>query len=286
MEFWQSHFLFFIFTIGVISLMIGSFLNVVIYRLPLMLYQAQHDLTNTLDSKIKITIPSTFNLALPASHCPKCQHQLRWWENIPLLSYFLLKGHCAYCKQSISIHYPLVEFFSLLLSIYLAWHYGIHIQLIAALIFAWFLLSLALIDINEKILPDIMTLSLLWLGLLFNLNGLFTDLTSAVIGAVSGYLFLWLIAFAYYSITGKEGLGLGDCKLLAALGAWLGWQILPFVVLIASLSGCLFGIIFICLRKLNRQSLIPFGPFLAIAGLCGLIWGQNILNHFIFISSL
>lgn len=286
LTFWQSHILFFLSVVSVLALIMGSFLNVVIYRLPLMLHHSQNNMINNNQNDITINLPTPFNLALPHSHCPKCKHSLKWWENIPLFSYILLKGRCSYCKKSISIRYPLVELLSLMISIYLTLHYGINIKLIASLILAWYLLSMSFIDSFEHILPDLLTLSLLWLGLLFNLNGLFTDLSSAVIGAVSGYLFLWVIAYSYYRMTGKEGLGLGDCKLLAALGAWLGWQLVPFVVLIASVSGCLFGIVLVSLGKISRRTPIPFGPFLAMAGLCALIWGPFILNQLIAISYL
>lgn len=284
--FWQSHFLLYLIFIGIFALIIGSFLNVVIYRLPIMLHQSHNDIINNYRHEITVKLPSPFNLALPQSHCPKCKHSLKWWENIPLFSYILLKGHCSYCKNSISIQYPLVELLSLIISTYLAINYGISFKLIAALILCWYLLSMSLIDISEHILPDILTISLLWLGLLFNLNGLFTDISSAVIGAVSGYLFLWIIAKSYHQMTGKEGLGLGDCKLLAALGAWLGWQLIPFVVLIASITGCIFGIVLISLGKISRRTPIPFGPFLAMAGFCTLIWGPSILNQLIAISYL
>ena len=282
LQFWQTHLIFTLIIAGVLGLIIGSFLNVVIYRLPLMLYQAWQTQAGTLHTANQINLPATFNLSLPHSHCPNCQHQLHWWENIPLISYIALKGHCLNCKQYVSIRYPLIELLTALLSIYLTWHYGFNIKLLATLLFTWILLTLAFIDLSEKILPDILTISLLWLGLLCNLNGLFTDISSAIIGAIVGYLFLWIIAFTFHKITHKEGLGLGDCKLLAAIGAWLGWQLLPMVVLIASLLGTVIGITLIALNKLNRQTPIPFGPYLAIAGWISLLWGSIILKHYLF----
>lgn len=276
LQFWQSHLLLSQIFFGIIGLIIGSFLNVVISRLPRMLYQEWQTQNGNLTTDLS---PSkNFNLALPASHCPQCLHQLHWWENIPLLSYLLLKGHCSACKKVISFRYPLVEFISMLLCVYLTEYYGINLKLFNALIFSWILLTLTFIDLNEQILPDILTLSLLWLGLLFNLNGLFSDISSAIIGAVSGYLFLWIIAFIFQKITNKEGLGLGDCKLLAALGAWLGWQLLPFIILFASLFGSIVGIALILLKRINRNTSIPFGPFLALAGWIGLMWGPQIMH--------
>ena len=273
-QYWQSHLIFSLIIIGLFGLIIGSFLNVVIYRLPRMLYQDWQMQYGKLNGEAAQTL-IRLNLAVPRSHCSKCQHQLHWWENIPLLSYVVLQGHCSSCNKLISLRYPLVELLSLLLSIYLTWHFGISLQLIAALIFTWILLTLSFIDLNEQILPDILTISLLWLGLVCNINGLFIDTKSAIIGAISGYLFLWIIAYVFKEITHKEGLGLGDCKLLAALGAWLGWQLLPLVILFASLTGSIIGITLIILKKINRQTPIPFGPFFGIFRLDCLVMATN-----------
>ncbi len=282
LQYWQSHLIVSQIFIGIFGLILGSFLNVVISRLPRMLDQDWQTQNGNLITDT--SLPSKyFNLAVPASHCPQCHHQLRWWENIPLLSYLILKGHCSACKKIISFRYPFVEFVSMLLCVYLTWHFGINLQLISAVIFSWILLTLTFIDLNEQILPDILTLSLLWLGLLFNLNGLFTDASSAIMGAVSGYLFLWIIAFIFQNITQKEGLGLGDCKLLAALGAWMGWQLLPFIILFASLLGSVIGITLVLLKRINRNTPIPFGPFLALAGWIGLMWGPQIMHANLFI---
>ena len=274
---WQSYLLFSQLLVGLLGLIIGSFLNVVIYRLPRMLYQDWQMPYGKLNTDIS-QVSMNYNLAVPRSHCPNCNHQLSWWENIPLLSYILLKGQCSDCKKAISLRYPFVEFISMTLSVYLVWHYGVSLQLCGALIFSWILLTLTLIDLNEKILPDILTISLLWVGLIFNINGLFIDVKSAITGAITGYLFLWIIAVLFQKITGKEGLGLGDCKLLAAIGEWLGWQALPFVILFASLMGSIIGISLILLKKINRNTPIPFGPFLALAGWIGLVWGTQIIH--------
>ena len=277
MQYWQSHLLLSLIMIGLFGLIIGSFLNVVVYRLPRILYQDWQIQYGNLNGETSYT-SIKFNLAVPRSHCPKCHHQLQWWENIPLLSYLILLGHCSNCKKIISLRYPFIELLSVLLSIYLTWHYGISLALSATLLFSWILLILSVIDLNEQILPDLLTLSLLWLGLIYNINGLFIDTKSAIIGAISGYLFLWIIAFVFKKLTHKEGIGLGDCKLLAALGAWLGWQLLPLVILFASLMGSIIGITLIILKKINRQTPIPFGPFLALAGWIGLLWGPQIMH--------
>lgn len=319
-SFWQTHFELALLSVSIIALMIGSFLNVVIYRLPIMMMQewraqcselfntpingvvngtvnipnnnptaifennAENDVGNTTATSPKSNPALThkiFNLSLPRSHCPHCSHQLSWWQNIPLLSYLLLKGQCQFCQKSISLRYPLVEFLSLGTSLLLAWHFGITLQFIAALLFTWVLLPLIFIDLAEQILPDTLTLSLLWLGLLCNMGHLFTDINSAIIGTIVGYLFLWIIAWSFHKITGKQGLGLGDCKLLAALGAWTGWQLLPLILLFASLLGSVIAISLISLKKLNRDTPIPFGPYLALSGWLGLLWGNQIMQWYV-----
>lgn len=243
---------------GLIGLSIGSFLNVLIYRLPIML---QHEWQQ---------ISIKFDLFYPRSHCPTCKHTLTIRDLIPCLSYLNLRGKCRYCQHPIALRYPLIELATAIVSIFLIWHYNLSWQAVAAMIFSWYLLALFMIDIDQHLLPDMLTLSLLWVGLISNLFGLFTDINSAIIGAISGYLSLWLLNRCFSAITGKIGMGHGDFKLFAALGAWLGWQTLPFVILIAAMMGTLVGITLIMAKGYQRDTPIAFGPFLAIAGWIGL----------------
>lgn len=258
-----------------LGLVVGSFLNVVIHRLPRMLerdWQAQ--CAELRDEPIADAPP--YNLVSPASTCPACGHRIRAWENIPLLSYLLLGGRCSACGAPISIRYPLVELLTGLLSLAVVWQLGPTAQALAGLFLLWGLVALTGIDLDTQLLPDQITLPLLWLGLLLNLNGLFTDLPSAVIGAVAGYLALWSVYHAFRLLTGKEGMGFGDFKLLAMLGAWLGWQMLPQIVLVSSLVGAVAGIGMILLRGRDRSRPIPFGPYLAVAGFIALLWGPQL----------
>jgi leader peptidase (prepilin peptidase)/N-methyltransferase len=262
-----------------LGLLIGSFLNVVVYRLPHMLQQAwRNECSELLNIKTpaELSAPENFNLCLPRSHCPQCKKQLTWQENIPLLSYLLLRGKCAHCQQAISWRYPALEFSSAVISLLMALHFTSAWPLLAALIFSWSLLALVFIDIEQQLLPDIITLPLLWLGLLCSLFYFFTDPASAIIGAMTGYTFLWLIAWLFYKITKKVGMGHGDFKLFALLGAWLGWQLLLPVLLLASLLGAAVGMSLIVLKKQSRYTPIPFGPFLAFAGGIALLWGNKL----------
>jgi leader peptidase (prepilin peptidase)/N-methyltransferase len=265
-------------TVSVIAgLVIGSFLNVVIYRLPRMMereFRAQcAELTGA-------PVPSepTFNLISPRSRCPRCGRPIRAHENIPVLSYLFLQGKCSQCGNAISLRYPLVEGLSALVSGYVAWRFGLTIAMAGALIFCWTLIVLTMIDLDTQLLPDSLTLPLLWLGLLLNLNAAFTDIRSAVIGVVAGYLLLWSVYWCFKWATGKEGMGYGDFKLLAAIGAWLGWQLLPLTVLLSSFVGAAVGIALIVFRRHGRDTPIPFGPYLAAAGLIALFWGQPIMQ--------
>lgn len=260
-----------------IGLVIGSFLNVAIYRLPVMM---QRETENFIAVENDEPAPHTsrYNLIAPRSACPSCGHQLSALDNIPVFSYVWLKGRCRYCRAPISQRYPLVEIITALLSALVVWQLGSELKGFAALLLVWCLIALTFIDIDTQMLPDDMTLPLIWLGLLVNLGGGFVPLSDAVIGAAAGYLSLWSVYWLFRFATGKEGIGYGDFKLLAALGAWLGWMMLPFIVLLSSAVGALVGIAMIVLRGHERDKPIPFGPFLAIAGLIALFYGDTLVQ--------
>lgn len=260
------------------GLMIGSFLNVVIYRLPLMMQREwRAQCAELLDQAIPDDTPR-LSLWGPRSQCPHCHHLIGATENIPLLSYIRQRGRCAHCGVAIGAQYPLVEAASGLLAGVVAWKFGFGWPVLAVLLFTWTLLAASIIDLHHQLLPDDLTLPLLWLGLLVALFGLGTDLRSAVIGAMAGYLSLWLVYQGFRLLTGKEGMGHGDFKLLAALGAWTGWQYLITIVLLSSLVGAICGLALILLRGRARGAPLPFGPFLAAAGWIALLWGETI-NH-------
>jgi leader peptidase (prepilin peptidase)/N-methyltransferase len=260
-----------------IGLVVGSFLNVVIHRMPLML-QRETDNFIAVERDEPAPHAGHYNLVFPRSACPACGHTLSALENIPLISWMWLRGRCRYCRAPISARYPLVELFASLLSGWVVWRLGSDIGGLAALLLVWTMLALAMIDLDTHFLPDDLTLPLLWAGLLFNLTGTFTPLADAVIGAAAGYLVLWLVYWGYRWVTGKEGMGYGDFKLLAALGAWLGWTMLPFIVLLSSALGAVVGVMMILLRGHQRDKPIPFGPFLALAGLIALLYGQDVMD--------
>jgi len=264
------------FVAGVLGLMVGSFANVVIHRLPRMMerdWQAQcAELRGEAAAE-----SAPFNLVVPRSACPACGHAIAWYENIPLLSYALLRGRCSACGAAIPVRYPLVELISGLLTCFAAWQFGFTWQAAAVFILIWALVALAFIDLDTQYLPDDITLPLLWLGLLVNVQGLFAPLDAAVIGAVAGYLALWLVYHGFRLLTGKEGMGFGDFKLLAALGAWFGWTMLPLVILLSSLVGAVVGIALIALTGHDRAKPIPFGPYLVVAGLVAVFWGQHLM---------
>jgi leader peptidase (prepilin peptidase)/N-methyltransferase len=260
-----------------IGLVVGSFLNVVIHRMPLML-QRETDNFIAVERDEPAPHAGHYNLVFPRSACPACGHTLSALENIPLISWIWLRGRCRYCRAPISARYPLVELFASLLSGWVVWRLGSDIGGLAALLLVWTMLALAMIDLDTQFLPDDLTLPLLWAGLLFNLTGTFTPLADAVIGAAAGYLVLWLVYWGYRWVTGKEGMGYGDFKLLAALGAWLGWTMLPFIVLLSSAMGAVVGVMMILLRGHQRDKPIPFGPFLALAGLIALLYGQDVMD--------
>ncbi len=270
-----------------LGLVVGSFLNVVIYRLPLQLESVwRRDSLEFLGIEAEAGSPevdadSAGNLLFPASHCPRCRAPIRPWQNIPVLSYLLQRGRCAVCAAPISRQYPLVELAGGLATVWVVYSFGITATALMALVFTWTLIALTGIDINHKLLPDNLTLPLLWLGLLANTQGLFTDLHSAVIGAVAGYMVLWLVFWGFKLLTGKEGMGYGDFKLLAALGAWMGWQMLPLIILLSSLVGALVGVLGILLAGRDRQIPLAFGPFLAAAGWIALFWGDAIVTAYL-----
>lgn len=262
----------------VLGLIIGSFLNVVIYRLPKMLeadFRAECDSLDQPPDYVPVAGPR-FNLATPRSACPTCNTPIAGYDNVPLLSWLLLKGRCRHCKTAISARYPLVELGTGLLSALVAAHFGPSIATGAALLFLWVLIALFWIDADTYFLPDSLTLGLLWLGLLCNLTGMFAPLADAVIGAMAGYLALWSVYWAFKLVTGREGMGYGDFKLLAALGAWLGWKMLPAIILLSSLAGAVIGIALVLLAKRGWGKPLPFGPYLAIAGLLAMLEGPVI----------
>jgi leader peptidase (prepilin peptidase)/N-methyltransferase len=264
----------------ILGLMVGSFLNVVIYRLPEMMKRSWLQQCAELRGETVEALPA-LNLFTPRSTCPHCGHKISAWENIPIISYLVLRGRCSRCHAHISPRYPIIEALTALMSGFVAWHYGYGFVAIAALIFVWALIALAVIDLNTQLLPDDITLPLLWIGLLVNINQGFTDIQAAVIGAVAGYLSLWSIYWCFKLITGKEGMGYGDFKLLAAIGAWLGWSMLPVVILLSSLVGALVGIGLILAAKLNRNIPIPFGPYLVGGALIALFWGEELVNTYL-----
>jgi leader peptidase (prepilin peptidase)/N-methyltransferase len=269
-----------------LGLVVGSFLNVVIHRLPQMLdrewdSQAAELLQQKGSADAAAKLRGTggtvrYNLVTPRSTCPRCGHRIRAWENIPILSYLFLRARCSACKAPISIRYPIVEALSGILSGYIGWRYGLTLATLGALFLMWSLIALTVIDIDTQLLPDDITLPLIWLGLLVNLNGTFVPLQSAVIGTVAGYLSLWAVYWLFKLATGKEGMGYGDFKLLAAIGAWLGWKMLPVVILLSSLVGAVVGVALIVFARHGRNTPIPFGPYIAAAGLVALFWGETI----------
>ena len=261
-------------TVVLFGLCVGSFLNVVIYRLPKMMEAQWHAECAALAGK-EPESAEVFNLVHPRSRCPGCGKQITALQNIPVASWLFLGGKCANCKAPISLRYPAVEVAAALLAALMAWRFGYSGALAGALVFAWALLALTFIDLDTQLLPDDITLPLLWAGLIANTFGAFTDLRSAVLGAVGGYLLLWLVYWGFKLLAKKEGMGYGDFKLLAALGAWLGWQVLPFVVLVSAGAGAIVGGLALWLSKRGMQTRIPFGPYLALGGLAGLMVGRQ-----------
>ncbi|MBA3537825.1 MAG: prepilin peptidase [Tatlockia sp.] len=266
--------------LAIFALVIGSLLNVIIYRLPLMI---EADLQEECAYQFHLVEPpkNKVNLFFPRSFCPACKAMIPAGFNIPLLSYCLLRGRCCQCKQPISIRYPLVELLSCLLALLAAWHLGFNLTLVFALVFIWILISLFFIDLKHQILPDSLTLGLLWLGLIANTQNLFTTLPNAVLSAAAAYLSLWLFIKLYYLLTAKIGMGNGDFKLFAAFGAWFGGLQLPLILLIAALTGAISGLTYLKIQAKTKDTPIPFGPFLCFAGFISLFWGEAIMNWYL-----
>lgn len=269
-----------------LGLLIGSFLNVVILRYPIMMYREWKQECEGMDDALPDhpaikDLSKPFNLVTPASHCPKCNAPVKAWQNIPIISFLLLRGRCSQCKTSIGIRYPLVELVTAVMTAVLIVKFDWGWQLGAMVAFTWLLIAMSVIDIDHQILPDPMTLGLLWLGLLVNSQGLFTDLESAVYGAALGYGVLWAFFWIFKLATGKDGMGYGDFKLLAALGAWLGFQSLLTIIILSSVVGAVVGIAGILILGRDRQLPIPFGPYLAMAGWIAALWGDDITRWYL-----
>ncbi|RRQ22525.1 prepilin peptidase [Thiohalobacter thiocyanaticus] len=271
-----------------LGLVVGSFLNVVAHRLPLMMQREWESQCRELleAPAADDTTPERFNLLTPASRCPHCGHRIRAIENIPVLSWLLLRGRCRECRTAISVKYPLVEAFTGLTAGILAWHFGFGWPLAAALVFTWTLIALSVIDIEHQLLPDSLTLALLWLGLLLSLGHVFVSPEQAIIGAAAGYLSLWIVYQLFRLLTGKEGMGFGDFKLLAACGAWMGWKLLPLIILLSSLVGAVVGVAMILILGRDRQLPIPFGPYIAAAGWIALLWGADLIQGYLRFAGL
>ncbi len=266
----------------ILGLIAGSFLNVVVYRLPMMLklrYEQQARLFLNLDIPNSKS-PAAFNLAWPRSHCPHCKKQLTFWQNIPLLSFLFLRGQCFYCRQSISLRYPLIELICTCFALLLFLQFGFTYFTLGLCILSFSLLALSVIDLQHKILPDEITLSILWLGLIFNAFHIYTSLFNALWGAIAGYSILWFINWVFKVIRKKEGMGHGDFKLLALLGAWFGWQFIPFIILLSSILGLITALTLLSLKKISKDTPIAFGPFLALTGFIIALWGPFFIQRF------
>jgi len=273
---------FFLFLIAALSLIIGSFLNVVIYRLPLMMKNEwSQECREYLGLKTQSTDIDKINLWLPFSHCTECKKPLKPWHNIPIISYLILRGKCAFCDAKISMRYPFVELLCCLTSVYVAWRFGISWQTAGGLIYTWIAISLIFIDLDYHLLPDQLTLLLLWVGLALSMIPVFANSHDAIIGAIAGYLIFAIVQWLFKMATGKIGMGQGDFKFLAGLGALLGWQQLPIIILLASVVGLIFGLVQMVVRNQFKSVPIPFGPYLAFAGWISLIWGPQILNLYL-----
>jgi len=280
-DYLASHVLAFVLSAALLGLLVGSFLNVLIYRLPIMMQREWRAQALEYLECPPEAIGERFNLLLPSSRCPHCDHRIRSWENIPLLSWLALRGKCSSCQAPISSRYPLVELACGLLSGYVAWHFGFTWEAGAMLLLTWGLVAMSMIDIDHQLLPDSLVLPLLWLGLILNNFGLFVSLESALWGAVAGYLSLWSVYWLFKLVTGKEGMGYGDFKLLAMLGAWGGWQVLPLTILLSSVVGAVLGSILLRVQRAESSTPIPFGPYLAIAGWIALLWGDWITESYL-----
>ena len=280
----------------VFAAVIGSFLNVVVHRLPVMMKRDWQQECNHYLAEYKKTVfeqnekqlnapidefPEKYNLVVPGSACPKCKTNIKPMHNLPIIGWLMLRGKCAACKNPISARYPIVELITGALVAFLAWHFGPTAEFVFSTILTFALVVLTGIDLDEMLLPDQITLPLLWLGLILNLSGTFVSMSDAIVGAAAGYLSLWSVFWAFKLLTGKEGMGYGDFKLLAVFGAWFGWQVLPLVILLSSLVGAIVGITLIAFKKLNQGNPIPFGPYIAAAGWIAMIWGESITQWYL-----
>lgn len=265
---------------ALLSLFIGSFLNVVIHRLPQMMQHAWSEECRVYLGLKPHTETEKLNLCMPCSHCPQCKKTIKPWHNIPVISYLWLKGKCAYCNASIPMRYPFVEALTCITSAYVAWKFGFHWQAGAALLFTWIGICLIFIDLDHHLLPDQLTLLLLWLALFFSLFSLFCTPNDAIVGAIAGYLIFAITQWLFEWTTGKTGMGQGDVKFLAALGAMLGWQMLPLVILLASVSGIVFALTHMIIKRHFKSVPLPFGPYLAVAGWISLLWGNEIMRYY------
>jgi leader peptidase (prepilin peptidase)/N-methyltransferase len=280
-SFFQLHLMIYLTFLFILGLLIGSFLNVVIYRLPIMMqHEWRCDCLEFLEQPSE-TSTEKLDLSMPRSRCSECGHAISALENIPILSYMALKGKCRACNMPISMQYPLIELLTGVISLIIGWHFGVSLQALAGLFLSWCLIAASGIDLGHKLLPDTITLPLMWLGILLSLFNVFIDLETSVIGAIAGYLCLWSIFIMFKLVTGKEGMGHGDFKLLAALGAWCGWKMLLVIVLTSSLVGAIVGISMVILSKSGRNTQIPFGPYLAAAGWISFLWGPVLLNTYL-----
>ena len=281
-EIFQLYPAFYLGVIFILGLLVGSFLNVVILRLPVMMesdWQQQCcELLNIDDSRYK---KNNFNLITPRSRCPSCDHHISAIENIPVISYIFLRGKCKKCGTKISLRYPLVELTSAITVTIVAFYFGVSLQALFAIFLTWALIALSMIDFDHQLLPDDITLPFLWFGIIINLFGIFTDIESSILGAIFGYGILWIVYITFKMITGKEGMGHGDFKLLAVLGAWFGWQSLPLIIILSSLVGAIIGVSLMIFKSHDRNTAIPFGPYLAIAGWVSMLWGPYIMSSYL-----
>lgn len=280
MRFFEGNPDIFLLVVAFFSLFIGSFLNVVIYRLPRMMDQSWGEECRVYLGLKPHDEAEKLNLYLPFSHCPQCKKMIRPWHNIPLLSFLWLRGKCAYCRARISIRYPLVEALTCIVSVYVAWRFGFTWQTGAALLFTWIAICLIFIDVDYHLLPDHLTLLLLWVGLFVSLYSLFCDSHAAIIGAIAGYLIFAVTQEIFGLITGKTGIGQGDYKFLAGMGAFLGWKMLPLIILLASISGVIFSLTHMAIKRHFKSVPLPFGPYLAVAGWIAMLWGNEIMQYY------
>lgn len=280
-DFWRSNNLLFAYSMGVLGLLVGSFINVLVHRLPQMLMRDWQSQARELLELPAGKDDASFNVLMPRSSCPHCAYTIKPWENIPLLSWVLLRGKCSACRQAISIRYPLVELACAVLSMLVAWHYGASWAALVMLVLTWGLLAMSLIDADQQLVPDVLVLPLLWLGLIVNSFTVFVSLSDAVWGAVIGYLSLWSIFWLFKLATGKDGIGYGDFKLLALIGAWGGWQVLPVTLLLSSVVGAVVGLLIWRVQGHDYSKPLAFAPYLALAGWIALLWNDKLTDSYL-----